>query len=261
MQKCILIRSYREQDKLSCKRLLEASVMTQLNHTFFGFILALNIIRMVVVLSILVMGLLVYAELHIVYCIIVMCIPGIILYISLYTKFRYDAKMIGHEIFDIPRIYTLDNSSRFWIAEAYEDSSLNNRKQNQQYVFMTEEKMSVCKIDFSNYNKKIVGIMSVCKSNWEPTIGYIKRFYVQKKYTGKGIDNQLMNQAECFAYEHGILCIKAIVSEFEKHLISYYNSKNITVNIIHDKSFLISITLYEYILQISESHSDQKKLV
>ncbi|XP_046813564.1 uncharacterized protein LOC124421910 isoform X1 [Vespa crabro] len=261
MQKFILIRNYRNEDKLFCKKLLEASVMNQLNHTYIGILLGLNIMRIVNMLSIVLMSVLIYAGLHKIYCIMIMFVPGIILYISLYTKFCYEARMAGYEIFDIPRIYTLDNSSRFWIAEAYEDSSLNNRKQNQQYVFMTEEKMSVCKIDFSNYNKKIVGIMSVCKSNWEPTIGYIKRFYVQKKYTGKGIDNQLMNQAECFAYEHGILCIKAIVSEFEKHLISYYNSKNITVNIIHDKSFLISITLYEYILQISESHSDQKKLV
>ncbi|XP_047348276.1 uncharacterized protein LOC124948540 isoform X2 [Vespa velutina] len=261
MQKCILIRTYREQDKLSCKKLLEDSVMTQLNHTFFGFILALNIIRMVFVLSILVTGLLVYAELHITYCIIVMCIPGIILYISLYTKFRYEARMVGYEIFDIPRIYTLDNPSRFWIAEAYEDVSLNNQEQNQQYVFMTEEKMNVCKVDFSNHNKKIVGIMSVCKSNWEPTLGYIKRFYVQKKYAKKDVYNQLMKQAEFFAYERGILCIKAIVSQFEKHLISFYNTKNFTVNIIHDRSFLISITMYEYIFRTRNSHSDQKKLV
>ncbi|XP_035726806.1 uncharacterized protein LOC118443642 isoform X2 [Vespa mandarinia] len=169
--------------------------------------------------------------------------------------------MAGYEIFDIPRIYTLDNSSCFWIAEAYEDFSLNNQEQNQQYIFMTEEEMSVCKIDFSNHNKKIVGIMSVCKSNWEPTLGYIKRFYVQKKYIGKGIDTQLMNQTEFFAYEHGILCIKAIVSQFEKHLISFYNTKSFTVNIIQDKSFFISVTLYEYTFRTMDSHSEQKKLV
>ncbi|XP_047348259.1 uncharacterized protein LOC124948540 isoform X1 [Vespa velutina] len=261
MQNFILIRTYREEDKLFCKELLEASVMNQLNHTYIGILLGLNIMRIVNMLSIVLMSLLMYAGLHKIYCIMIMFIPGIILYITLYTKFCYEARMAGYEIFDIPRIYTLDNPSRFWIAEAYEDVSLNNQEQNQQYVFMTEEKMNVCKVDFSNHNKKIVGIMSVCKSNWEPTLGYIKRFYVQKKYAKKDVYNQLMKQAEFFAYERGILCIKAIVSQFEKHLISFYNTKNFTVNIIHDRSFLISITMYEYIFRTRNSHSDQKKLV
>ncbi|XP_035727180.1 uncharacterized protein LOC118443803 [Vespa mandarinia] len=250
MQKYILIRNYREQDKLSCKRLLEASVMSQLNHTFFGFILALNIIRMVFVLSILVVGLLVYAELHIIYCIIVMCIPGIILYISLYTKFRYDARMIGYEIFDISRIYTLNNSARFWIAELYEDFSLNNQEQNQQYTFMTEEEMRASEIDLSKYNKKIIGILLFCQSNWQPTHAWIKRFYVLKKYTRKGVGSTLLKHALQFAGEKGFVCVKATISQFQKRYMYFYYVKTNDVTILRDRlSFFVSITLYEYIFR------------
>ncbi|XP_047348349.1 uncharacterized protein LOC124948582 [Vespa velutina] len=254
MRKCILIRTYRDEDKLFCKKLLEASVMNQLNHTYIGFLLGLNIMRIVNMLSIVLMSLLMYAGLHKIYCIIVIFIPEIILYISLYAKFLYEARIVGNEVDEISRIYTVDNSSRFWIAEAYEDFSLNNQEQNQQYVFMTEEKMNVCNIDFSNHNKKIVGIMSVCKSNWQPRLAWIKTFYVQKKYTRKGIGSNLLNQAQQFADENGILYIKAIVSEFQKHIMYFYNTKNLSVNVIHDKSFLISVTLYEYIFRIRDSH-------
>ncbi|XP_047348337.1 uncharacterized protein LOC124948576 [Vespa velutina] len=256
MQNFILIRTYREEDKLFCKELLEASVMNQLNHTFIGFLLGLNIMRIIKVLSIVFMVMFIYTGVHIAYCGIVVFIPEVILYITLYVKFLYESRIVGNEVSEVPRIYTLDNSSRFWVAEAYEDFSLHDQEQDQQYVFITEENLNDSNIDVSNHNKKIVGIMSFRKSNWEPTLGYIKRFYVQKKYTRKGIGNKLMNQAVFFADEHGILCIKAIVSQFEKHLISFYNTKNFTVNIIRDKSFLISITLYEYIFRAAVSHLD-----
>ncbi|XP_035726817.1 uncharacterized protein LOC118443644 isoform X9 [Vespa mandarinia] len=256
MRNIILIRTYKEEDKLFCKELLEDSVMNQLNHTFIGFLIGLNIMRIINVLSVVLMVILISTGLHIAYCGVLVFIPEIILYITLYVKFLYESRIVGNEVSEIPRIYTLDNFSRFWVAEAYEDFPLHDQEQDQQYVFMTEENLNDSNIDVSNHNKKIVGIMSFRKSNWQPTLGYIKRFYVQKKYTRKGIGNQLMNQAVFFADEHGILFIKAIVSEFEKHLINFYNSKNFTVNIIRDNSLLISITLYEYIFRSMDFHSD-----
>ncbi|XP_035726835.1 uncharacterized protein LOC118443647 [Vespa mandarinia] len=213
--------------------------------------------RIINILPIVVTIILIYAGVPIAYCGVLICIPEIILYISLYVKFLYESRIVGNEVSEIPRIYTLDNFSRFWVAEAYEDFPLHDQEQDQQYVFMTEENLNDSNIDVSNHNKKIVGIMAFRKSNWQPTLGYIKRFYVQKKYSRKGIGNQLMNQAVFFADENGILCIKAIVSEFEKHLICFYNTKNFTVNIIRDKSFLISITLYEYMFRVMDFHSVQ----
>ncbi|XP_047368948.1 uncharacterized protein LOC124956765 [Vespa velutina] len=231
MRKFILIRNYNEEDESVCIELLKASVMDTLNYTFIRILLGINIMRVVYLATIVLMLILMHTGLPLVYSSTVIFIPLIILYISLYAKFLYDARLVGHEVYDIPRIYTLDNSSRLWVAEAYEDFSLHDQEQDQQYVFMTEENLNDSNIDVSNHNKKIVGIMLFRKSNWEPTFGYIKRLYVQKKYTRKGIGNQLMNQAVFFANEHGILCIKAFVSEFEKYLISFYNTKNFTQQI------------------------------
>ncbi|XP_046838930.1 uncharacterized protein LOC124433225 [Vespa crabro] len=257
MQKFIIIRTYKEEDKMSCKELLEASVMNQLNHTFIGFLLGLNLMRIVNMVSIVFVLFLIYTGVHIAYCGILAFIPEIILYSTLYVKFLYESRIVGNEVSEIPRIYTLDNFSRFWVAEAYEDFSLHDQEQDQQYVFMTEENLDDNNIDVSNYNKKIIGIMSFRKSNWQPTLGFIKRFYVQKNYTRKGIGNRLMNRAVLFADEHGIICIKTIISEFDKHLISFYNTKNFTVNVIRNKSFLITITLYEYIFRAMDFHLDE----
>ncbi|XP_035726809.1 uncharacterized protein LOC118443644 isoform X1 [Vespa mandarinia] len=246
MQKCILIRTYRDEDKLFCKKLLEASVMNQLNHTYIGFLLGLNIMRIVNILSIVLMSLLMYTGIHKIYCIIVIFIPEIILYISLYAKFLYEARIVGNEADEISRICTPSNSSRFWIAEAYEDLSVNNQEQDQPYIFMTQEKLNECNIDISQYNKKIVGIMSVCKSNWEPTVAWIKRLYVQKKYRRKGIGRQFINRAIHFAEEYRFECVKAIINEFQKVVIHFFNAKNFTLKIIRDQSYLMTIMMYEY---------------
>ncbi|XP_046812963.1 uncharacterized protein LOC124421622 isoform X3 [Vespa crabro] len=245
MRKFILIRTYREEDKLVCKELLKASVMYSLNHTFIGFLFGINIMRIINSLSIVLMVLLIQRGLH-VYCGIVIFLPPIILYISLYAKFLYEARNVANEVSEIPRIFTTSNSSRFWIAEAYEDLSVNIQEQDQPYIFMTEEKLNECNIDISQHKKKIVGIMSVRKSNCEPTVALIKRLYVQKKYRRKGIGNQFINRAIHFAEEHGFECVKAIINEFQKIVINFFNAKNFTLKIVRDQSFLISILMYEY---------------
>ncbi|XP_035726816.1 uncharacterized protein LOC118443644 isoform X8 [Vespa mandarinia] len=245
MRKFILIRTYREEDKPVCKELLKASVMYSLNHTFIGFLLGLNIMRIINLLSLVLIILLIQGELH-PYCSIVIFLPLIVLYISLYAKFLYEAKIVANEVSEIPRICTPSNSSRFWIAEAYEDLSVNNQEQDQPYIFMTQEKLNECNIDISQYNKKIVGIMSVCKSNWEPTVAWIKRLYVQKKYRRKGIGRQFINRAIHFAEEYRFECVKAIINEFQKVVIHFFNAKNFTLKIIRDQSYLMTIMMYEY---------------
>ncbi|XP_046812773.1 uncharacterized protein LOC124421541 [Vespa crabro] len=245
MRKFILIRTYREVDKPVCKELLKASVMYSLNHTFIGFLLGLNIMRIINLLSLVLIILLIQGELHL-YCSIVIFLPIIVLYISLYAKFLYEARIVANEVSEISRICTASNSSRFWIAEAYEDLSANIQEQDQPYIFMTEEKLNECNIDISQHNKKIVGIMSVYKSNWDPTVAWIKRLYVQKKYRRNGIGHQLINRAIYFAEEHGFECVKAIINEFQKVVIHFFNAKNFTLKIVRDQSFLMSIMMYEY---------------
>ncbi|XP_035726812.1 uncharacterized protein LOC118443644 isoform X4 [Vespa mandarinia] len=246
MRKFILIRTYREEDKPVCKELLKSSVMYPLNHTFIGFLLGTNVMRIINVLSIVLMVVLLQTGFYVVYCIMVIFIPGIILYISLLSKFLYEARIVGNEVSEISRICTPSNSSRFWIAEAYEDLSVNNQEQDQPYIFMTQEKLNECNIDISQYNKKIVGIMSVCKSNWEPTVAWIKRLYVQKKYRRKGIGRQFINRAIHFAEEYRFECVKAIINEFQKVVIHFFNAKNFTLKIIRDQSYLMTIMMYEY---------------
>ncbi|XP_035726825.1 uncharacterized protein LOC118443644 isoform X15 [Vespa mandarinia] len=212
MRNIILIRTYKEEDKPVCKELLEAST---------GF--------------------------YVVYCIMVIFIPGIILYISLLSKFLYEARIVGNEVSEISRIYRRDNSSRFWVAEAYEDLSLIDQEQHHQYTFMTEENLNECTFDVSQHNKKIVGIMSVCKSNFEPKGALIKRLYVQTNYRRKGIGSQFMNTAMYFAEEHGFGCVKAIIIEFQKALIDFYNAKGFDLRIVCRQSLLFSIMMYKYI--------------
>ncbi|XP_047348199.1 uncharacterized protein LOC124948520 [Vespa velutina] len=245
MWKFILIRTYRKEDKPVCKELLKASVMYSLNHTFIGFLLGLNIMRIINLISLVLIILLIQGELHLYYS-IVLFLPPIVLYISLYAKFFYEARIVANEVSEISRIYTPSNSSRFWIAEVYEDLSVNNQEQDQSYIFMTEKKLNECNIDISQHNKKIVGIMSVCKSNWEPTVAWIKRLYVQKKYRRKGIGRQLVNRAIHFAEEHRFECVKAVINEFQKVVIHFFNAKNFTLKIMRNHSFLISIMIYEY---------------
>ncbi|XP_035726821.1 uncharacterized protein LOC118443644 isoform X12 [Vespa mandarinia] len=254
MRKFILIRTYREEDKPVCKELLKSSVMYPLNHTFIGFLLGTNVMRIINVLSIVLMVVLLQTGFYVVYCIMVIFIPGIILYISLLSKFLYEARIVGNEVSEISRIYTVSNSCCFWIAEECKDYSLNRSEQDQRYIFMTEEKLNECNIDISQHNKKIVGILAVYKKNLEPTVAWIKRLYVQNKYRRKGIGSQLLNQATHFAEEHRFECVKTISSQFQKVLINFYNTRNFNVKILRGKSFLISVTMYEYIFRTTHYH-------
>ncbi|XP_035726822.1 uncharacterized protein LOC118443644 isoform X13 [Vespa mandarinia] len=254
MRNIILIRTYKEEDKLFCKELLEDSVMNQLNHTFIGFLIGLNIMRIINVLSVVLMVILISTGLHIAYCGVLVFIPEIILYITLYVKFLYESRIVGNEVSEIPRIYTVSNSCCFWIAEECKDYSLNRSEQDQRYIFMTEEKLNECNIDISQHNKKIVGILAVYKKNLEPTVAWIKRLYVQNKYRRKGIGSQLLNQATHFAEEHRFECVKTISSQFQKVLINFYNTRNFNVKILRGKSFLISVTMYEYIFRTTHYH-------
>ncbi|XP_035726814.1 uncharacterized protein LOC118443644 isoform X6 [Vespa mandarinia] len=247
MRKFIVIRTYNDEDESVCIELLKASVMFSLNHTFIGILFGINIMRVVNIATIVLMLILMHKGLPLFYSIMVIFIPGIILYISLYLKFLYEARLVGFEVFEIPRIYRRDNSSRFWVAEAYEDLSLIDQEQHHQYTFMTEENLNECTFDVSQHNKKIVGIMSVCKSNFEPKGALIKRLYVQTNYRRKGIGSQFMNTAMYFAEEHGFGCVKAIIIEFQKALIDFYNAKGFDLRIVCRQSLLFSIMMYKYI--------------
>ncbi|XP_047348324.1 uncharacterized protein LOC124948571 [Vespa velutina] len=247
MRKFILIRTYNDEDESVCIELLKASVMYTLNYTFIRILLGINIMRVVYLATIVLMLILMRTGLPLVYSSMVIFIPIIILYISLYAKFLYDARLVGYEVYEIPRIFTTDGSSCFWVAEAYEDLSLIDQEQQQQYIFMTEENLNECTFDVSELNKKIVGIMSVCKSNCEPRGALIKRLYVQTKYRRKGIGSQFMNTAMYFAEEHGFECVKAIINEFQKVLIDFYDAKDFDLRIVFRQSLLLSIMTYKYI--------------
>ncbi|XP_047348112.1 uncharacterized protein LOC124948472 isoform X2 [Vespa velutina] len=192
----------------------------------------------------------------VVYCSMIIFLPAIVLYILLYVAFSYEARLVGNEVSEIPRIYTSDNSSCFWIAEAYHDYSLNDQDQDQPYIFMTEEELIQCNIDVSEYYIEIVGIMSFCKNIPDTTLGCIKNFYVKKYYRKNGIGSHLMNRTLYFAHEHGIGCVKATVSQYQKHLMNFFNTRNFTVSIIRDQSSLISVTFYEYVFRTRPTHLD-----
>ncbi|XP_046812793.1 uncharacterized protein LOC124421550 isoform X1 [Vespa crabro] len=259
MRKFILIRTYNDEDESVCIELLKASVMNTLNHTFIRILLGINIMRVVYLATIVLMLILIHTGLPLVYSIMVIFIPGIILYISLYVKFLYEATLVGFEVFEIPRIFPNDDSSRFWVAEAYEDHSLIDQEQDHRYIFMTEENLNECTFDVSQLNKKIVGIMSVCKSNCEPRGVLIKRLYVQRKYRRKGIGSQFMNTAMYFAEEHGFECVKAIINEFQKVLVNFYDAKDFDLRIACRQSLLLSIMTYEY--TYLTRHSNQNSYV
>ncbi|XP_046812972.1 uncharacterized protein LOC124421627 [Vespa crabro] len=165
----------------------------------------------------------------VVYCSMIIFTPATVLYILLYVAFLYEARLVGNEVSEIPRIYTSDNSSCFWIAEAYNEYSLNDQNQDQPYIFMTEEEFIQCNIDVSEYYIEIVGIMSFCRNNLDSTLGCIKNFYVKKNYRKNGIGSQFMNRTLYFAHEHGIGCVKATVSQFQKHLINFFNTRNFSI--------------------------------
>lgn len=154
----------------------------------------------------------------------------------------------------INRIYTSDNSSCFWIAEAYEDCLLNHCPQDQQYTFMTEEVFNESNINITIFNIKIVGTLAFCKSRRSSNMGCIKRLYVQKNYRRKGIGNHLVNQALQFGEEHGFECINTIISEYEKGAMELFSNNEFNINTVHSKPFLMSITLYEYIFLTTHYH-------
>ncbi|XP_046838932.1 uncharacterized protein LOC124433226 isoform X2 [Vespa crabro] len=222
MRKFILIRTYNDEDESVCIELLKASVMNTLNHTFIRILLGINIMRVVYFATIVLMIILMYTGIPLFYSIMVIFIPAIILYISLYVKFLYEARLVGFEVFEIPRIFPNDDSSRFWVAEAYEDHSFIDQEQDQQYLFMTEENLNECTFDVSQHNKKIT------------------------KYRRKGIGSQFINTAMNFAEEYGYECVKAIINEFQKVLANFYDAKDFDLRILYDQSILLSIMTYEY---------------
>ncbi|XP_046812794.1 uncharacterized protein LOC124421550 isoform X2 [Vespa crabro] len=235
MRKFILIRTYNDEDESVCIELLKASVMNTLNHTFIRILLGINIMRVVYLATIVLMLILIHTGLPLVYSIMVIFIPGIILYISLYVKFLYEATLVGFEVFEIPRIFPNDDSSRFWVAEAYEDHSLIDQEQDHRYIFMTEENLNECTFDVSQLNKKI------------------------RKYRRKGIGSQFMNTAMYFAEEHGFECVKAIINEFQKVLVNFYDAKDFDLRIACRQSLLLSIMTYEY--TYLTRHSNQNSYV
>lgn len=107
MYRFILIRSYRQEDELFCKELLKAGITDSLNATFTAFLTgkrAMNVINASVVIftfALIVIGF------PFVYCIMVLFIPPIVLYIFLYATFLYEARDVGNKTFAIPWYYIL----------------------------------------------------------------------------------------------------------------------------------------------------------
>ncbi|XP_046812964.1 uncharacterized protein LOC124421624 isoform X1 [Vespa crabro] len=255
MRKFILIRTYREEDRLVCKELLKASVMYSLNHTYIGFLLGQNIMRIVIFAAIVLMVILIHLGIPVGYSVMVIFMPATVLYLSLYAMFWCDAKTAGYEASEIPRIYTPDNSSCFWVAEVHEVHTLNRHERSQRYRFMTEEKLIESNIDVSGYNKKIVGIISFCRSNWTPTFGWIKRLYVQKNYRRKGIGRKLVNRALYFAEEYRFERVKILVTQYQKVVMEFFNTRDFSVKVIRDHTFLFKLTMYEYVFRTTHYRS------
>lgn len=108
MYNFILVRSYRPEDEPFCKQLLRASVMNSLHETFIEFFLQKNTMRVINILAIMSMLTLLRTELPEFYCSMVIFIPAIVLYILLYVRFIYEAKVVENEVSSIPGYYILN---------------------------------------------------------------------------------------------------------------------------------------------------------
>ncbi|XP_046812971.1 uncharacterized protein LOC124421626 [Vespa crabro] len=246
MSNFILIRSYRQEDEPFCKKLLKAGIIDSLNATFTAFLTrkgAINAINASIVMFTLA---LIIVGFPIVYCIMFIFIPPIIFYIFLYATFLYEARNVENEASAITWIYTSDNSSCFWIAEAYEDYSLNHQ-QNQRYIFMTEEKFNESNINVSRYVKKVVGTIAFYNCNRSPNSGWIKRLSVHKNYRRKGIGSYLVNRVLQFGEEQGFEYINVIISEYRIGAILLFIKKGFNMHNIHSKSHFMLIAFYEYV--------------
>ncbi|KAL2749946.1 putative N-acetyltransferase camello isoform X1 [Vespula maculifrons] len=243
MYNFILIRAYRQEDEPFCKELLKTGVMASLNATFIGFLseeIALIIAVLICTTILILIGI------PILYCLMVMSIPAFAIYIFLYTTFFYKARQIQKEVSAIPRIYMSDNTSHFWVAEAYEFYLLNRRQRDERCTFMTEEEFKESNIDVSRHFKKIVGTIALCKNKKLQNSAWIKRFSVHKDYRRKNIGIHLVNLALQFSNEHGYKRINVIISEYRVGAIKLFIKKGFELYLLHNKSLFTSLMTIEF---------------
>ncbi|XP_046812968.1 uncharacterized protein LOC124421625 isoform X2 [Vespa crabro] len=167
----------------------------------------------------------------------------IVVYIITYINFWIDAEKAQKEVSQISRIYMSDNSSHFWVAELYEDYSLNRQERDQRYKFMTKEKFNQSNINVSKYVKKIVGTIGLCKNNKLQNSGWIKRLCVHKNYRRKGIGINLVNVALEYGSQQKYRCINVIISVHRKAARELFITKNFEIYSHHKKLHRTSVTL------------------
>ncbi|XP_043682628.1 N-acetyltransferase family 8 member 3-like [Vespula pensylvanica] len=233
MTNFIVLRPYKRGDESFCKTLLKNGIMENINRTFFRIIIkdvTLNVAISVVSILFLLLGF------PILSCIISLLTKGFLIYIVTYINFWVTAKKIEKEVSEIPRIYTSDNSSYFWIAEAYEDYLINRRQRDQKYIFMTEEKFKESNINVFRHVKKIVGTIALCKSTRLQNSGWIKRLTVHKNYRRKGIGTNLVNLALEFGSQQGYRRINVMISDHRKVARELFNKKDFEIYLYHKRS-------------------------
>ncbi|KAL2740811.1 putative N-acetyltransferase camello isoform X1 [Vespula squamosa] len=213
----ILIRAYRQEDESFCKELLKISVMASLNSTFIGF-LSEEIALITAVLI----------------CTTILTLVGVpIIYCLMLDRFK-------------KKIYMSDNTSHFWVAEAYEFYLLNRRQRDEQCTFMTEEEFNKSNIDVFRHFKKIVGTIALCKSNKLQNSAWIKRLSVHKNYKRKDIGIHLVNLALQFGNEQGYKSINVIISEYRVDVIKLFIKKGFELYLLHNKPFFTSLVTVEF---------------
>ncbi|KAL2740618.1 putative N-acetyltransferase camello [Vespula squamosa] len=247
----IVFRSYKQEDEPRCKKLLKNGVMSLINPTY-NEILVRGITFEIPIFMIIII--LILFGIPLIHFLLVIPIVAITVYITLYTKFLNKANEIQKEVSNIPRIYMSSNSSCFWVAEAYEKSSLNYPQQDQEYILMTEEQFNYSNIDVSLYIKKIVGTIALCKSNRIQNSAWIKRLYVHKNYRKKSIGSFLLNIALEFSILQGYNRVNVVISEYRKDAKKLFIKKGFELYLCYKKSVfksLITMLIYELTYQIN----------
>ncbi|KAL2749948.1 N-acetyltransferase family 8 member 3-like [Vespula maculifrons] len=228
MTNFIVVRPYRRRDEPFCKTLLKNGIMENINRTFFGLILkdvTLNITISVLSILFLLLGF------PILSCIISIFIKAFLIYILTYINFWITAKKIEKEVSEIPRIYTSDNSSYFWIAEVYEDYLINRRT------------------------------IALCKSTRLQDSGWIKRLTVHKNYRRKGIGTNLVNVALEFGSQQGYRRINVMISDHRKAARELFNKKDFEIYLyrkrsLHGTSVILLFVELTYRLKYNDNDAE-----
>ncbi|XP_047348287.1 uncharacterized protein LOC124948540 isoform X3 [Vespa velutina] len=254
MSSFIVIRSYTTFDNFFCKELLKTSIMDSLNETFLGILTDKPVMITLNALVLILMFMLIVVGYPIIYCIIILLIPSIVLYIFLYAMFWYETRNVENETSTILRTYTSDNSSCFWIVEAYDNYLVDRSQRKSRYIFMTQEQFNRSNHSTSSHTKKSVGIIGFCKSNRIQNSGWIKRLCIHKDYRRIGIGSYLINQVIQFGYEQGYESINVLISQYEIKALILFGNKGFRTQNIHSKPSFKFITFYELKYEMKDYH-------